>query len=1036
MGKIIGESFDDYVKNQVDIRQKKLGSFQQNNDILTYITGKTSWIRLSSGIDVSEDKCKELGISTNFQGSELAKKYILFNGVASYNNNGTTTLKEGLPKDGYPGLGSSAAYGFNSAANFGLVPPPGIESIEVKPKNRGSLRNATINIKCFNREQFTIIETLFLRLKYTLLLEWGHSVYFDNGGTLVKNPINDVYKQFLKFDPSPQTKEEKEAQATAETFTGNAFTPVNNPEAVQQQAANQTVANQTRILNAIEKQRKESNGNYDGFLGWVTNFSWKLSEGNVYDISIKATTYGDIIESLSATNSVAKQSLPDEEVEKTPGESSPLGLALTLFKNHMDTLDGVNVGSIKYTFGDYGSDINKIKDIIKASNTPYTPNRLKEDYNYERAFVKVFDTGFLGINWFNDVQSTYYIKLGFLFYLIQNFFYKYDTKSNPTNPPPINFFSHRASSKAYIDNSNYPIMCNLTNDLFSVDPRVCIIPSSVSSQYTAQIPVDVGVGGAQRIESVDVAANFADINLITGATAGDANHFWSLKDQGKQAGLPMHIHVNIELIFKVLNENIDEEGNISWFDFLESILSNINRALVGITNLQLTYDENLNTYFVIDENATLSPKDFGVPDPPPTEIIIGTLKEGKGSFALEASIDSQITNKLASQLAIGAQAGGLDVGSNTVAISRWNTGLTDRIISSKAVKYSTDDLGSQFESSLNPQKLTRLLLKYINFTITDDEITQLQGVGKEYISVKRDLAVQGGSLSSNFFIPISLNLTLDGISGPKLFQKYTINDIILPKNYENNIEFIIKGISHKVDRSGWTTTLESLSVPRPKGNFVSTTSTTPSSPPSSQNWISNLQKFESVNGGNTNPWSAAFISYVASKAIPSFPRAGAHAVYANFIKTLSSGWKVLDPDKEAPVIGDIIVANRSNNKNKFNSPIWVSPTHGDIVTSVTSTKMEAIGGNLSNTVKVNPFELGSRRLINRRASREPNGVFVILRYESTPTRELMAKYAIEEKNLWNGKSATNPNLPENLARRLYEYYIAGRMKPPSDATPP
>ena len=98
--------------------------------------------------------------------------------------------------------------------------------------------------------------------------------------------------------------------------------------------------------------------------------------------------------------------------------------------------------------------------------------------------------------------------------------------------------------------------------------------------------------------------------------------------------------------------------------------------------------------------------------------------------------------------------------------------------------------------------------------------------------------------------------------------------------------------------------------------------------------------------------------------------------------------------------------------------------------------MEAIGGNLSNTVKVNPFELGSGRLINRRASREPNGVFVILRYESTPARELMAKYAIEEKNLWNGKSATDPNLPESLARRLYEYYIAGRMKPPSDATPP
>ena len=1056
MGKIIGESFDDYVKNQVDIRQKKLGSFQQDNDILTYITGKTSWIRLTSGVDISEDKCKELGISTNFQGNELAKKYILFNGVASYNNNGTTTLKEGLPEGGYPGLGSSAAYGFNSAANFGLVPPPGIESIEVIPKNRGSLRTATINIKCFNREQFTIIETLFLRLKYTLLLEWGHSVYFDNGGTLVKNPINGVYKQFLTLKPTPPPP------TPTPTPGGVSFTNVITREEVLNKAGIKTPdqlldssqpqpqptpqsspdPNQTQILNAIQSQRKTSNGNYDGFLGWVTNFSWKLEAGNVYSITIKATTYGDIIESLSATNAVAKTTVPDGEVELIKGESSPLGLALLRFKQRMDSLGSqATTNGLRYAAGDYGGDLNQIKDIIKAANIPYDPGSLGKEV-FERAIVKVFDVGFFG----GETVSAYYIKLGFLLYLIQNFFYKYDIKSNPNNSPPINRFAYRPGDN-FIKPDNYPSTCNLTNELFSVNPKICIVPSSVSVETgglsTSYVDLNTisgsGVpgGGTKRVISNETA-NLADLNDLTGVTAGDKYHFWSLKNQGKQAGLTMHIQLNIDMVLQVLNENVDEEGNIAYIDFLQSILSNINKALVGVTNLTLFYDENINTYFIIDENCTLTPKSFGESDEKPTEIIIGTLKEGKGSFALEASIDSQITNKLASQLAIGAQANNQDVGANTFAISTWNTGLTDRIISSKAVNYSNNTKPQQvFESTFNKQKLGQILKRYINLSLTDEDITELQGLGKEYITVQRDLAVQSGNLASNFFIPISLNLTLDGISGPKIFQKYTINDIILPRNYENNIEFLVKGIAHKVDRSGWTTTLESLSIPKPKDvNFTSTTPTTSSSPPSSQNWISNLQKFESVNGGNTNPWSAAFISYVASKAIPSFPRAGAHAVYANFIKTLSSGWKVLDPDKEAPVIGDIIVANRQNNKNKFNSPIWASPTHGDIVTSVTSTKMEAIGGNLSNTVKVNPFELGSGRLINRRASREPNGVFVILRYESTPARELMAKYAIEEKNLWNGKSATDPNLPENLARRLYEYYIAGRMKPPSDATPP
>lgn len=1046
MGKIIGESFDDYVKNQIDIRQKKLGTFQRDNDILTYLTGKTSWIRLTSGVDVSEDKCRELNIGTNFQGNELAKKYILFNGVASYNNNGTTTLKEGLPEGGYPGLGSSAAYGFNSNADFGLVPTPGIESIEVVPKNRGSLRTATINIKCFNREQFTIIETLFLRLKYTLLLEWGHSVYFDNGGTLVTNPINNVYKQFLTLKPTPppppppaeipsytNVKTPNEILAEAGIVTADALLDPSTPQSQPQpQPQSSPDPNQTQILNAIKSQRENSNGNYDGFLGWVTNFSWKLEAGNVYSITIKATTYGDIIESLSATNAVAKTTVPEDEIEKNKGESSPLGLALTRFKQKMDSLSGVSTANgLKYTAGDYGHDLNEIKEIIKAANKPYDPGN---NLTYERAIVKVFNVGFFG----GENVSAYYIKLGFLLSLIQNFFYKYDTKSNPNNPPPINNFAYRPGS-GFFKPDNYPSTCNLTNELFSVNPKICIVPSSVSVSSTEQaINLTTLRTDSTRNPMVDVRieANLAGLNDITGVNGGDTYHFWSLKNQGKQAGLSMHIQLNIDMVLQVLNENVDEDGNIAYIDFLESILSNINKALVGITNLTLFYDENNNTYFVIDENCTLTPKSFGEADEKPTEIVIGTLKEGKGSFALEASIDSQITNKLASQLAIGAQANNQDVGANTFAISTWNAGLTDRIISSKAVNYTNYETPEQaFESTFNKQKLTKILQRYITLELKDEDITELQGLGKEYITVKRDIAVQSGNLASNFFIPISLNLTLDGISGPKIFQKYTINDIILPRNYENNIEFLVKGITHKVDRSGWTTTLESLSIPKPKDiNFTSTTPPPSTTPPGEGEWILYLKQFES---NRNNPWSAAFISYVAGKAISTFPRATGHAIYANSIKlNQRSTWDILDPSKTAPVVGDIIVANRNNNKNIFGSPSYNAPTHGDIVVEVTNRNMTAIGGNLGNTVKENVFGLNPNRTIRSVAPSVENGVFVILRYKDTTARQKMAQFAKEELTLWGGVNAQSPNLPEPVARRLYEYYIAGRFTVPANATPP
>ena len=52
------------------------------------------------------------------------------------------------------------------------------------------------------------------------------------------------------------------------------------------------------------------------------------------------------------------------------------------------------------------------------------------------------------------------------------------------------------------------------------------------------------------------------------------------------------------------------------------------------------------------------------------------------------------------------------------------------------------------------------------------------------------------------------------LSGPRIYESYTINDEILPDNYKNNIQFITKGISHKINGNDWVTTLESLSGPK------------------------------------------------------------------------------------------------------------------------------------------------------------------------------------------------------------------------------
>ena len=73
----------------------------------------------------------------------------------------------------------------------GLQPVPGIIGVDVDTINRGSIKKATVTLKAFNKFQFGIIEILYLRLGYTMMLEygWDKLLRSDQNGNLV---IEDV----------------------------------------------------------------------------------------------------------------------------------------------------------------------------------------------------------------------------------------------------------------------------------------------------------------------------------------------------------------------------------------------------------------------------------------------------------------------------------------------------------------------------------------------------------------------------------------------------------------------------------------------------------------------------------------------------------------------------------------------------------------------------------------------------------------------------------------------------------------------------
>lgn len=312
MYNVIGEPFDSYVDLQIKARQRSLGKSQKSADDLIVFNSSTPWIRLSSSILVEGSRVKtlatNLGLSEEkVEGPELAKNLVLFAGTSDGSN--LSTRKGGV------GYGLNNTYGFLSDKEQGYRPMPGITNISATYKNNGTLKQAQVNLKCFTRKQFEAIEAVYLRLGYTMLLEWGHSIYFDNKGikqnmssleipnilfkqkeltlpTKIKGPeeLGSVTLDLRSFRIDDFLKLDKNAQKSLATRLGKT---VGELESI---LTDPGYATKLRI--ALSENKKKTGGNYDAMVAKVQNFSWSLNDDLSYNITLDLISVGDIIDSL------------------------------------------------------------------------------------------------------------------------------------------------------------------------------------------------------------------------------------------------------------------------------------------------------------------------------------------------------------------------------------------------------------------------------------------------------------------------------------------------------------------------------------------------------------------------------------------------------------------------------------------------------------------------------------------------------------------------------------------------------------------
>ena len=297
MPDLLGEGLSRSVLNQIRTRQTLQGGGVDSDrtpEEIKALIASNSFLRLASAVSIDKIKLNEMGLDIESNdGDGLARNNVLFQGTStlkkttseveyiSWDGEDTVSLTENeISNESRSGFSPDGKGSYELSRDYGRVPMAGMTGANIKTLTRGSIKKATIEIKAHSREQFDIIDVLYMRLGMTVCLEWGNSLYpqlvntpseggTTSGGEIHLKRMGDTYitNSDYGFFTSPST-------------------------------------NQFESLKQIDELRGLYASNYDAIIGRVTNFKWSYQEDGSYKITLTVISMGDIIESLKTNLSV------------------------------------------------------------------------------------------------------------------------------------------------------------------------------------------------------------------------------------------------------------------------------------------------------------------------------------------------------------------------------------------------------------------------------------------------------------------------------------------------------------------------------------------------------------------------------------------------------------------------------------------------------------------------------------------------------------------------------------------------------------
>jgi hypothetical protein len=749
----------------------------RSNEDLKYLTSNTGWVSLSSGVNTITEAeenslLKQEGRTTITGDPTRAKNNILLGGTTST----IGEVREGISK------GGKTSYTFDEKST-GYRPMSGIVGLTVESKNTfGTLREAEVKIMAWSLKDFEEIEKLYLRPGFTMLLEWGHSTVVDNTGKVsfqaLGNSIitQDFFKNGIK---------------------------------------------RSVIEKVIQDNRVKYFQNYEAMIGYVKNFSWRYLPSGAYECTVRIISTGEILDSLKFNINPRTRKVLGLDTKTSTAtiiNTNYEGGSVGVVQSFTKAVGKVAEGLLNSTSSEDKNSPNKSVATQPIASDDSEKRKLKSPYHYFFENLKTELSGQQGAFTRDSIQTIpeftnrlkdfrgYHIKGDYS----KGFFSIDETIDYFWLPLKVyldifNKFITLVDTSREVDSEEYTIVKFNTDysksskiltipEHFSIDPGICLLETVHS------IPTDLPVSNAATFGKVrnvhDIFQNYAD----------------SLENKYDDV---LNVLVPTVYVERILDEALaeDYENSRGATEIFQQILGGINTALGGINDLDLHYDEDSNTYFIVDRNNTTQNT------PLPAFDLVGL-----NSIFTNIDVSSKLTNRTSTMVAVAAQGASQSYTDNLGNLLKWNTRVVDRLNRTKG----TAETAVEGTAELNQQKVE-------DWTNWCDDVSEFfddfatEGVGGGYTDEQKENAktLHGEYIKYYLYydvtttgkatpgpIPIELSLQLEGVSGLKIGNTFKVKKGVLPSEYDGKFGYIITGLSHTVSPGQkWLTDIKTQFFP-------------------------------------------------------------------------------------------------------------------------------------------------------------------------------------------------------------------------------